>query len=467
MAQAYYEEPLPSDQMRELLTISKQFTTFGSSIIASRKSTYIDAQNKQTGGPGQKTVFQLPRDGFLDPQTVSIEFQLNVKPDTGSGGSVNTWLQYGVSDIINRMQLNFMGGSDVENIESYNKIKAFLLQHNNTAQWWQTSGCILEGMLAVGDSFWVAQTPVANGGTGVLTQETWNHTPMLGVLFSDAYLPLMALPTMQIIIYWENFAPAFISTAAGGVTITYNTGTYSVSNLRLRYDVVYLKPEAQAAVLAQMASEGGWKMHYQTWLSTYSTGISTQNFNAQFSIRAGSIKSAFFLAAPTTWNSTQYDYLKSTIYLLTSAQFKVNNTLYPLEAMTSDQELYREFCKALGVYNTMYRGGLVYRKQTPTAAGPVSLFTLPIVTATTAQPLNQFIWTSLHLAGTVLAAYNWDLENDEGIISGLSTNITGTDIVVQIARGDATALDVLLASFVDAVITFKGTFDSANAQIDR
>lgn len=149
---------------------------------------------------------------------------------------------------------------------------------------------------------------------------------MAGFFFADQYIPAYILPNLQIEIYFATFAAAVISQSSSSFgSINFNTGTFLVQNARIYYDVVYLKPGPQAEVNAALASADGWRIHYQTWVTYFTQGITTVNSNPQFSVRAGSIKSVLFLGAPSNWESSQFDYLKSTMTNLTSVQFKVSS----------------------------------------------------------------------------------------------------------------------------------------------
>ena len=470
--QSYYEEVMPTQQMRQMSGIqSRLFKPFGSSSIASRKTIEMDARDKQTAGPvsgNNKTTFILPTEGFLDPQTLSISFSLSVTPDSATDARGNpttayTFLQYSVSDLINRIRLYINGGTELENIEYYNRTRAMFLQHYNTAQWLQGPGSILEGCGHVGNDWWTR--PAGQNGAA---DKIFEHSPMLGTFNGENYLPLALIPNIQMDIYWETFAAAFISTAPTGTTINFNTGTYAISDLKLKFDLVYFKQDAQAEILAEMSRDEGWNLHIQSFTNYSGTGYTTANFDAQFPVRVGSVKSAYFLASPTAWVSTQYDSLVGKINQLTTFQWKVNNTLYPQEPLNDDGIMYKEFCKALGVYNTMYRGGLF----TDTIAnGNSSLFTIPMVAATPSQPLNNYVWSSsVNIPyGSVIPAYDFDLENDENIISGLSTNVTASDVICKVTRptGVSTPLNAYLICFIDKVVTIKGTAQSANIMVQQ
>jgi len=466
MSHTYWEEPNPSSQMHQLTaTTSKLFKSFGQSDIVSRRTVKIDARDKQTAGPnsGQnKTTFIFPREGFLDPQTVTLSFNISVTPDTATDPSANpttsfTFLQYGINDLINRARLYINGGTDLENIEYYNRIRAMLRQHNDTAQYLQTSAAIMEGWGHVGDDWWSRAS-----GLGGAADQTFETPIMFGTFFGDNYLPLQILPDVQIDLWWETFAQCFISTAPSGYTINFNTGSYTISNLKLNFDIVYFKSEAQKLIIDELQTDMGWKMHIQSWQSYSGTGYTTAAFDASFPVRLGSIKSAFFVAEPTTWRSSQYDYLMSSINSLQSVQFKVNNTLYPVEPMQEDVIVYKEFVKALGVFATMYRGGLV------SSSTRTQLYNIPYVPATTSQPLQNYVWGSYYPYATIIAAYDFDLEHDENIISGLTTNTTASDIVVKVSRptGVSTPLDAFLLCFCDKIITIKGTAAAAAIQVD-
>jgi hypothetical protein len=106
--------------------------------------------------------------------------------------------------------------------------------------------------------------------------------------------------------------------------------------------------------------------------------------------------------------------------------------------------------------------------------------------ATTNQFLNNFQWGVNDPWQTACFGYDFDLENEEEIISGLSTNVTGTDVVVLVQRSAAilaavpqptgivagitnfgVVCDVFLHAFVDAIATIKGSGDAANISIDK
>ena len=468
MSLGYVEQVMPTDQMRNLLgTQSRMFKPFGSSSIQSRKTVEQDARDKQTAGPApgqQKTTFIIPSDGFLDPQTVTLTFSLTVTPDSATDARGNpttayTFTNYGVGDLINRIRLYVNGGTELENIEYYNRTLAIFRQHYNTAQWLGTTGAILEGWGHVGNDWWT-RAPGSNGAA----DKVFHHAPMLGTLVVENYLPLAIIPQLQIDIWWELFSAAFTSVAPTGVTINFNTGTYAISNLKLKYDIVYFKPDAQAMILAELQRDEGWNMHIQSFNNYSSVGLSGQNFDINFPVRVGSVKSVYLLGSPIAWNSTQYDSLVSNWTGLTSFQIKVNQTLYPQEPILDDELLYKEFQEALGTLNTMYKGGLV---TDAIANGSTSLYTIPLVAATPTQPLNNYVWSSSTTVpyGTVVPSYEFDLENDENIISGLSTNQTATDIICKIARSTTTPQNAWLVCFIDKVITIKGTAAAAQISI--
>jgi hypothetical protein len=494
----YYEQMMPTNQMHNLMFNGGGFTGFGASQVTSRQSIYIQAQNIQTidsrNGSGQKTTFEIPRSRYLDLQTLAIQGNVRIVSDqanlasSGGANSVQfTTLQYGFSDLVNRMVLYIQGTTPIEDVRYYNRIRANMMIHNNTAQWFHTSGGMFElwGRYSYDNFNPSAQSDVAPNGP------IFYHTPMFGFLAIQDFYPAFLAGNLQIDIYWEDAAAALVTSVNSnwdGVTLTgnanfplFNTAYYIVSNLRLYYDVVSVQQSVSDGVMARAASDTGMQFHYNSFEVYENGGISTGSFDVQFPVRLGSIKSVFLLTAPYAFRSTRFDYLMSQLPGWQQAQFRVNNDNYPQDPMTDEETAYRHFCKALGNYNTMYRGGIVRSKWLGTGTtgynvnydgvatfgnGHFIVLTMPYGTQQSTSgypagllPYNLWEWGVRDRTGAIFTglnfvlAYEWDLDNDPMHIAGLNTAQSSSDITVSVQR-DLSSAGATLQGLLTPIVTY-------------
>lgn len=482
----YYGAMEISNQMQNLEFMGNLMSTFGGSEIVSRKSTYVQAQNQQvinsaTGGQNQRTTFQLPRSGYIDMQTLAIYGTLNITADTNA---TYTTVQYGVSDLIDRMRLYIQGNTEIEDVRFYNHVRANTIIHNNTVQWFETSASVLELWgLYTSDNFSVGVSP-----SGV----PFYHSPMLGFLGSKNFFPAFVVGPLQLDIYWAAVPDALISVQSAGFVP--NTANYLIQNLRLYYDVCTLKAGLNDRVVEQVKSPLGWQVHYNSFETYDAPGLGQGSalFEQAFSVRLGSIKSVFAMFSPSGARSTGYDYLMSQLPGHTQSQWRVNNVNFPEDPMTDDATVYREFCKAIGVLNTLYRGGVVrnirhiQQMLTAVAGGStlatgtghhnMAVFNNGIAAGAGIVDVNNWTWSSI--AGGIsgvgttgrnfIIAYEFEVENDDEKISGLTTSSSSADILIRVVRtGVTTGMDTFLAVLCDKIFTIQGAGDGAVTRVDK
>ena len=478
----YYEQPLPSDLMQNMMYDGIYASAFGKTDLTARRKVFINAEQNQsvtpTNGSNNKITIRIPRDGLGDMQTAVISFNLTITAPTVVGGDSSTTLsvfpQGGIAALFNRIRWYQSGNLDIEDVQNYNQIKLNVMDQNNTVQWNLGSGSIMEGRnigpLACcpgnpGYQFWTQQ------GTSLFNQ--FLHSPMLGSFYSNQLWPFFALPTSYMDIYYEVPTVAFQAfIISGSGTSVNNNLQYTVSNVQLYYDCVYVNNAVMAEIDKVLTSPAGWQVHFPTFITVNSPNQTSTTIAQQFSVRAGSIKSVFMIGQPINWvNSLNYPSLKSTFYGLSQAQWKLNQQLYPQEPITSDQGLYYYMKEAFGSLNTMFCGGNV---GDPHQTQPYNLDIIPGENSSGVLPnggiQNSLKWGTYTYSQVCMPSYSFDLDHDETKITGVTTNLTATDIqfLAQFRTlGDTGGYNVLLVAFIDCIFTMQGVGGAAVGKLDK
>ena len=438
------------------LTPKTTYTLPASGTIQRRESVYITpTTGTQNYTPGQRIIFRFPRRGWLDGQTVKFSFTMNI---TQSTNSTFAFCNYSISDIIRRIRIIGTSSNEIEDLNQYNELHAFLISYVVPRNYIITSAYTNEGA-----GRWFNPLVSTMNGTAATWQDfsiysAVNTTQYLvsfhsGFLGCGIYYPLEYSQDIDLEITLENFPNAI--TELGSTTNSLGNGTYTLGNPILYYDEVEPVESYKAAIRNQIAN-GGMQIHYTSFNQNQFlyTGTSA---TATFADRTRSVKSVIVLPhVAANYGSVLTNYFRCGFQNLADYQFKIGTRFFPVDRVQSYQRAYMELEKAVGMLNAYNKGSVVGNVITPTVSG---LFP---------AGFNQdyYRWGTIYPAtyaaaplqgGNMIFATDLDRESEGGdmdIISGLDTNGPATDILLIINRTSASEgnMNMTMFSYHDRIL---------------
>lgn len=519
-AQPFLLDGLPMNQMPAFAAVT-QFVPLESgadaaslrSQVLNRQQTFKLPQQQSfvtvSNSGGRKTEFELDRVGLADMATLRLTGQITITPDTNTvgGAAVRTVFAYGAADSIDRAVLSVSGQTIFEDIVNYGMARVIFLLYNSTINWVQTNGKINE-LFNLANSFQVGDILY------------FTHYFILGICDTGVCYPLWATGPLRLEIYWTESSRCLVSTVQGSTnptTVVANSASYTVNDMKLWVDRVSPSEMQNGAIEAALASENGWKLHYQS-LQTYQ--LQTQNTTRMVlaaAIRAGSIKSIWCHMVPSNFNTTLGDYLRpclSAPYFgqggsspttlppdeVSQWQFRINNYNFPENPVTNNVDTWVYLSTSMGLANTYARGGIISQgfgsANIFDAWAPIGVSSQVVTgggnqldgcvdtgggvrvpqpdTLAAAWPqnwswVNSNAWTTINATtyegNNFLIGYNFTADGDNRMVSGISTAATAADVQLTVIRKYPYPVDCRFFALCDYVLTLSGAGGSAAANV--
>jgi len=458
------------------LPTALNFSPADVATVQVRERTYITPTGGNEFTIGVNTAaastflqLDLPRDCYMDSNTVALSFDLEVGGFTAFDPAAPTTttccrFQHAATDIFSRLRL-LQGSEELMDLENYNVWKALEAQWVVPITQQKISGAVCEGNAPIS---WAASVttdpnlpsrPLAVGGamTG-----TTNFFPFPGekkefnVLFTEGlfsvyrFLPLKRMQQLSIKINFESLARAFVWNKAFG-----GTEYYKISNVRLWFDKVILPDEVDQAV-SEAILQSAISIHHPSWRSQ-TQAISNQNESPKFTERVASLKSIFIVGVqtsqlndPVKWKFGNFSGMDWVDH-----QFRIDGVQYPPNKIQQISQVHRWAERAFGIYHVPWQPGkpvlapvtsanfismdnhLRYQEE-PYLSSFTNNAAINTYTALT-NPENTYTFYHSNMARNKwVLAYDFDLEDDPHAICGLNTANRQADIELVLSRSSST-----------------------------
>lgn len=322
--------------------------------------------------------FDLPRDGYLDSNTFTMEFDLTVAnlPGFGAGGGYPrvvgpiaaeqaaidlpaVRLFSSAYDVINRFRL-LQGSTELMDMENYNMWKALEYLWMVPESYQREVGYANEGVAPMSYALGLAQTENSSifmtpAAAGTVTKR-FQLNISDGIFGTYHFLPMGRQQQWQIKANIESkFRALLFSSSLTANQIAAITA--SISNVRLYFDRVTLPDEIDAGVVAAI-NDSALKLHFSAIRSQ--TQIMTgQNATVKFTERVTSLKSVFIVANDNANQQDPYDvqigkYNGMDWY---AHQFRINGIQYPPYKVENKVEAYHWATRACGFFRVPWVPG--------------------------------------------------------------------------------------------------------------
>lgn len=137
-----------------------------------------------------------------------------------------------------------------------------------------------------------------------------------------------------------------------------STGTYTIDNVRFRYEEVYVDPDLDNRIKTRILSADGLIYHYETHIQDQATwGGSAADLN--FALQCRSLKQAYALTFESGAQLDSYQIPQPWLPGFKSAQWEIATSLWPARPYTTTLEIFDALNSALGIQQSRMLNRLV------------------------------------------------------------------------------------------------------------
>ena len=344
------------------------------SYITDRKSCTFQASgsNIYTGsGSGTKVIkFQLNADGWLDPSTTRVMFNLVNK---GTAAQMLRPLQ-GVYSFFRRLRIT-ANGALVEDVSDYNRVhhmfEVLTSSHNRDND-------DIEGFGYRSDTVAPGVAHTAVGGTlpGIAggSHQTVSFKLCSGLFSQPKMIPLKYCPlTIELELVTNNLDP-IVDHATAGFTDVNTSTDWEISDVSVKTDIVTLDNNLQNNYDSHLLSGKSLPINYNTYI-VQSQVVAGKDVSVNMSRAISRLKSVFvaLYRAPTTakpedkeWLNFYHPMSTSVLYNKTHElefQCQIGSKLYPEYPIRSLAESFCQLKKSVGILGSNFHSVSISPKQ--------------------------------------------------------------------------------------------------------